>query len=515
MTARASIAAVFLAVAAALTFAGCPRARQAGPESGDTLDGIRASGQLRWGCDVQGGAPYVYLDVEDLETYIGFEAELADAIGQQLGVQPERTQCQWDQLIPALERGDMDVAMNGIEVTPERQAEVAFTRPYFVSTLMVSVRSGTAIPRSLVQLRGKRVGTLKASFAQRVLKLQGDIDVSGYDDDMAPYVDLVHGRIEAVVMDTPIAKYVGGLEGLVHSETDWGQALYAIACRKGDDRLVAALDDAIAKLAASGKLREIYERYGLWNSATAEALHDPGPARTPPVMLDSYLRSLEPPTLGVKLLRYAKMLKPLGKAALMTLALSIVGMAIAIALGLILALLRIYGPWPARLLATVYIEGIRGTPLLIQLYIIFYALPDLGLNLPKFLAAVLGLGLNYAAYEAENYRAGITSIALGQTEAAHSLGLTHLQTLRFIIVPQALRIVIPPVTNDFIALLKDSSIVSVISMVELTLKYNELASATGDRIGIGFLAGSLYFLLGWPFAKLAAKLEERARKGRR
>src|SRR6185436_2331223 len=88
----------FLA-AAALTLAGCPSAQQELPPGSDTLDAIKASGQIRWGADVQGGAPYVYLDIEDLETYIGFEAELASEIAKQLGVEPERAQCQWDQLI--------------------------------------------------------------------------------------------------------------------------------------------------------------------------------------------------------------------------------------------------------------------------------------------------------------------------------------------------------------------------------------------------------------------------------
>jgi polar amino acid transport system substrate-binding protein len=149
------------------------------------------------------------------------------------------------------------------------------------------------------------------------------------------------------------------------------------------------------------------------------------------------------------------------------------------------------------------------------MYIIFFGLPTLGLKLSAFTAAVVGLGLNYAAYEAENYRAGLTSIPLGQTEAAHALGLTQMQTIRYVIVPQALRLVIPPVTNDFIALLKDSSIVCMIGTAELTFRYNQLRASTGDAIGLGLIVGAIYFLMGWPFAKLATWLEQRARRGRR
>src|SRR5213078_3282907 len=118
-------------------------------------------------------------------------------------------------------------------------------------------------------------------------------------------------------------------------------------------------------------------------------------------------------------------------------------------------------------------------------------------------------GLNYAASESENYRAGITSIPHGQTEASQALGMTRWQSLRHIILPQALRLVIPPVTNDFIALFKDSSIVSVITMVELTKVYGQLASTYYDYIGIGLLTAAIYFVLGLPFVRLARWAEAR------
>jgi polar amino acid transport system substrate-binding protein len=131
------------------------------------------------------------------------------------------------------------------------------------------------------------------------------------------------------------------------------------------------------------------------------------------------------------------------------------------------------------------------------------------------LAAILGLGLNYSAYEAENYRAGIQSIPRTQMEAALALGMTRLQALRHVIVPQAMRLVLPPVTNDFIALLKDSSLVSVITMVELTRAYSQLAALHYDYLGIGLLAAAMYFLIGLPFVRLARAAERRFAPGRR
>ena len=157
----------------------------------------------------------------------------------------------------------------------------------------------------------------------------------------------------------------------------------------------------------------------------------------------------------------------------------------------------------------------RGTPLLIQLFLIYYGLPEIGIRLNAFLAAILGLGLNYAASEAENYRAGIQSIPLGQMEAAHALGMNRWQTLQHILLPQALRLVIPPVTNDFIAMFKDSSIVSVITMVELTKVYGMLAMSTYDYIGLGLMTAGIYFALSYPASIFAGWLERKLRHDHR
>src|SRR5205823_2129229 len=125
-----------------------------------------------------------------------------------------------------------------------------------------------------------------------------------------------------------------------------------------------------------------------------------------------------------------------------------------------------------------------------------------------FAAAVLGLGFNYASYEAENYRAGIQAVPNGQMEAALALGMTRAQAVRRIILPQALRIVIPPVTNDFIALFKDSSLVSVITMVELTKVYGMLANSTYDYIGLGLMTAAIYLALSYPASLFADHLEK-------
>ena len=142
-------------------------------------------------------------------------------------------------------------------------------------------------------------------------------------------------------------------------------------------------------------------------------------------------------------------------------------------------------------------------------------MPQIGIRLNPFLAGILGLGLNYAASEAENYRAGIQSVPRGQTEAAQALGMGRWQTLQHIVLPQAMRVVIPPVTNDFIAMFKDSSIVSVITMVELTKVYGMLAMSTYDYIGLGLMTAAIYFALSYPASLFANWLERKLHYDRR
>lgn len=174
-----------------------------------------------------------------------------------------------------------------------------------------------------------------------------------------------------------------------------------------------------------------------------------------------------------------------------------------------LAVVRQYGPAVLSATAVGYIEAIRGTPLLIQVLFIFYGLPNIGIKLNPFVAGVLALGLNYAAYEAENYRAGLNAIPRGQMEAAVALNMTPVQALRYVIVPQAFRLVVPVMTNDFISLLKDSSLVSVITMSELTRTYEQLSTTYYDYFGTGLLVGAIYLLIGLPFVRLAHWTEKR------
>jgi polar amino acid transport system substrate-binding protein len=146
---------------------------------------------------------------------------------------------------------------------------------------------------------------------------------------------------------------------------------------------------------------------------------------------------------------------------------------------------------------------------MLQLYFLFFFLPELGVALPAFWTGILGLAVNYSAYEAEIYRAGLQAIPRGQMEAALSLGMSRAMALRRIIVPQAVRIVIPPVVNDYIALFKDTSVCSVVTIVELTKRFSVLSMSTQATIELMAMTAVLYLLMSYPMSVVSGRIEKR------
>jgi polar amino acid transport system permease protein len=199
------------------------------------------------------------------------------------------------------------------------------------------------------------------------------------------------------------------------------------------------------------------------------------------------------------------------EGALLTLQLTAVATVLGLVVGLLMGLAKLSTkPW-VRWPAEAYVWLLRGTPLLVQILFIYYALPALvpSLQLGEFAAAALGLGFNVGAYNAEVIRAGIAAIPNGQREAARSLGLSHFQSMSFVILPQAVRIVTPPLVNNIVALLKDSSLASSIGLLELTLAGNRISSETFLPVPVLTTVALLYLLQTTAITGLASLLERR------
>jgi polar amino acid transport system substrate-binding protein len=491
---------------------------------------------LRWGGDKNGGAPFIFEDEAGKLT--GFEVELADYLASELVRTPVFVQNQWDNLAELLNRpnlgraDDIDIVLNGYEFTRERHAETPTTVPYYVYTFRLIGRRDDSSVTSWAGIAGtdpkKRVGVLRGSASQKYLEARyGDAIELVPTETVTEQLDLVRDRrLDASVQDSPAAAYYvqeGRFPTLRVVDEPVGTGFYVILTRPGDDALRSKLNDAIRKAIRTGRLKALYQKYGLWD-ANQQRLAYLAEQSWPDVADEIIPQEGEVrPAVSI---RFSAILGNLFRAAGMTLALAVASFPLAVLLGIVVALGRVYGPWPIRVLATAYVEVIRGTPLLLQLFVIFYLVPQLGvwsgsetltalLSFPPFVAGVLGLAINYSAAEAENYRAGLQAIPRGQTEAGLALGMSPATVLRRIVLPQAIRVVIPPVTNDFIALFKDTAVCSTILIVELTGLYYQYKTYPGVVVELAAAIAALYLLMSYPLALLARQLERRMSPGAR
>ncbi|WP_178107385.1 amino acid ABC transporter permease [Phytobacter diazotrophicus] len=192
-----------------------------------------------------------------------------------------------------------------------------------------------------------------------------------------------------------------------------------------------------------------------------------------------------------------------------TIPLTLITFVLGLILGFVVALIRLYGPAPLKSLVRFYVWIIRGTPLLVQLFLIVYALPNAGITLDAFPSAVIGFTLNIGAYTSEVIRATLLSVPKGQWEAAHSISMSWSQSLRLIILPQAARVAVPPLSNTFISLVKDTSLASVITVPEMFLAAQRIAAVTYQPLILYSEAALLYLLISSVLSYLQSHLETR------
>ncbi|HEY1187201.1 MAG TPA: ABC transporter substrate-binding protein/permease [Gemmata sp.] len=482
--------------------------------------------ELRWGTDPTGGAPYVY---KEGGKFVGFEVEFAEYLAKELGRTSEMVTGDWDKLPellgkPAGENG-IDIVLNGYELREDLEKKYPSTIPYYVYKLALITHKDDAdaiagwsdLNREKAKGVKHSVGVLGGSVAHGYMKSKkfGDKIELAINQDVATVIGLVEQkRLDATVQDTPAALYyVKHSKNLKLVGEPRKAGFYVILTRENDKELREKLNAAIKKGIKDGTLKAIYERYGLWNEDQERLLYWTEQKWPPPFPSDE-----EEEGGGEKgQVDWAQLFRELLRAAGMTVFLAVTSFPLAMLVGMLVALGRVHGPRLVRFPLGLYVEFLRGTPLLLQLYFVFYLLPQLTqqvfgitFNLSPIQAGILGLAINYSAYEAENYRAGLLAIPRGQMEAALALGMNPFTALRVVIVPQAVRIVIPPVTNDFIALFKDTSVCSVILITELTRKYNELYNFNREYIvQLAFITAGLYLVMSYPLAILAGVLEKR------
>ena len=468
---------------------------------------------LRWAGDPEGGAPYVEADPAHPDTLTGFDVEIAGLFARQLGRTPEFLNITFTSIDQSIARGDAEVGLSGIEDTPARRATLSVTMPYYEFREVLSVRNADASRlRTLADLRGRSVATLAGTIAYEILlraEREHGIRAVSYEDDVHPYSDLLLGRVDAVLLDNVLAeRRHRAMPGFTIQPDTVAIGHYVGVLSAQNAPLRDSMNETLRAAMRDGTLERIFRKWNVWNDDQPRlyARVLAGEAIPPIVGLDTST-SVATVSQWEAAKRY---LPSLLRASVVTIILSCLSMGLAVIIGVMIATGRVYGNRPARLALTGYVELIRGTPILLQLFVLYYGLAA-AIRLPAFVAALLGLALNYAAYESEIYRSALESISTGQLEAARTLGLSERQVLTLVRAPQAFRLALAPMTNDFVALLKDSSLVSVLTVLELTKQTQIFATNLGSWVVPGTLCAALYLAMSVPVAALARRMERQWR----
>lgn len=462
-----------------------------GPSAEDSDTPIKSAGVLRVGTEGV-YAPFSYHDPATGEL-TGYDVDVARAVGERIGVPVEFVETPWDSIFAALEANRFDVVANEVTITDERKAKYDLSEPYSVGEGVIVTRADDNSVKSLADIKGKVAGeTLTSNWAQ--VARDAGARVEGVEGFTQAITLLDQGRVDVVINDS-IAVYAYLAEkpdAPVKIAAAAGEkSEQGFAARKGSG-LLPELNKALAELKADGTLAEISQRYLKANASGAPERGETRAAArsTVQLILDN--------------------LWPLAKAAITkTIPLTIISFVIGLAIALVVALARLSSNLVLTNVARFYISIIRGTPLLVQLFIVFYALPQFGVKIDPWPAAIIAFSLNVGGYAAEIIRSAIQSIPRGQWEAAETIGLSYVGALRRIILPQATRVAVPPLSNTLISLVKDTSLASVILVTELFRKAQEIAAPTFEFFGLYGTAAVYYWVICLVLAFGQGRVERR------
>jgi polar amino acid transport system substrate-binding protein len=469
---------------------------------------------FRWAGDPEGGAPFVQTDDRQPDRLVGFDVEIANMIARRLGREAQFVNITFTSLDQSIARGDADIALSGIEDTPARRSTLAVTVPYYEFREVLSVRDADAAGvNGLADLRGRTVATLGGTIAYEILlraERQYGIRAVSYDDDVHPFSDLVIGRVDAVLLDNVLAeRRRRAMQGFTVQPATIAIGHYVGILAPANGALRDTIDEFLRDAMRDGTLERIFRGWNVWNEQQPQLFAKVLAGE--PVTAVSGTEDLVSASTMTSWEAGVRYLPSLLRASGVTILLSCLSMALAVAIGVAIATGRVYGGRAVRAALTGYVELVRGTPILLQLFVLYYGLAA-AVRLPAFAAALLGLALNYAAYESEIYRAALQAVSTGQLEAARTLGLSERQVLTLVRGPQAFRLALAPMTNDFVALLKDSSLVSVLTVLELTKQTQIFATNLGSWVVPGALCAGLYLLMSLPLAAAARRMESRWRR---
>lgn len=429
-------------------------------------------------------APFEFhATVNGRDQIVGFEVSMARQIAKDLGVKIQIKEMGFDGLIGAVQTGKIDVIISGINATPEREKIVDFSKSYMSpkQTILILKKNAPQFTTNVDSFAGKKVGaqrqTTQETFVQNNMSSATLVSIQKVPDLVS---QLSAGKISGVVLNDPISgAYAQQNKALqvIYPKPNEAEGAVSIAMRKNSPVLQSKINASIDNIVSSGKLKEYQKE-----------------ANTLMFAKQSF---------------WAKYGNLFIKGTLITLALAAIAVVIGAVLGTIVALFKLSPTFLLRALANIYIEYVRGTPLLVQAFMVFFGTQVIGLNLSAFSAGALAMGLNSAAYVAEIIRSGINSVNYGQTEAARSLGLSKGKSMRYIILPQAIKNILPALGNEFVTVIKEGSVVSVIGVGELMFQTGVVQGASFQPFFPLLITSFIYFVLTFSISRALGYAERR------
>ncbi|MEZ4814102.1 MAG: ABC transporter substrate-binding protein/permease [Bdellovibrionota bacterium] len=427
--------------------------------------------------------PFNYFDTQGQLT--GFDVEVAEELCRRLSMKCEFKVLQWDGILSALLSDRIDVIIASMAITPEREKAVNFTEPYYISGAQLFLKENKLKTESKKLKIGVTLGTTYGVFAK---KKYPEAEIRTYKGDVEALQDVENGQIDGLITDKLVGLHM--MKTFNAPLKASGDLLYeehiGIPIKKERTQLLADINRELKSFQASQDYQVLWAKYF---EDRAEQLAD-------------------------QELYWFQAIRLLLKALLNTIALSFSGVLMGAVLATLFATLMISGGKALRRGVAFYVDFIRSTPFLVQLFAIYFGLPALGVHLSPWSAGILAIALHSSAYVSEIIKTAYMAVPVGQKLAAKALGLNSKKTLTKVVLPQMLPMMSAPVLNTVVAMIKDSAIVSVISVHELTLQAQELISATFRPLEFYALAALLYFLITYPFLVMGRRLEKNfKRKG--
>lgn len=444
--------------------------------------------------------------IDDINYCNGYDVSIAKKIAKDLNLELEIIKISWNGLQPALESGEIDAIIAGMSKTVEREKSADFTTPYYDSELVLVIRKGdpNSNAKDIQEFKGRKiVGQLSTSYDEVIDQIQGVIHVQAKDNYPLMIVALKKHEVDAITAELPVAI------GIVEANQDLEYVMFdkgfeidtavSIAIKKNNKKLLNDIQNSLDKIS-------VEERTKLMIDATKNQ-----PSLENKMPENFFLRSFE------ILKRYYPILI---KGLFLTLILSLIGTLIGLLIGLLFAIIKNINNQKnknvftkiiknsLKLLVNAYVAIFRGTPMIVQAMFLYFGLKPI-IHWNNIQAAIAIISINTGAYMVEIIRSGIQSISKGQKEAAQCLGLNHLETMKYIILPQAIKNSFPSICNEFIVNIKDSAVLSVIGIGDLYFQANSVAGSVFLYSETFFVVAIIYFIVTYIVARILSLIEFR------